>query len=61
MQGSERGKRSERNAAIAYINEFGKKGQPARPFIKMAIEKSGEKINDAGAKVFYAWLESRGL
>lgn len=50
-----------RNAEIAFINEFGKKGQPARPFIKTANEQDGDEINDAGAKIFYNWLGKNGL
>lgn len=50
-----------RNAAIAFINEFGKRGQPARPFIKAAIDKEGDKIGDAGTEIFSKWLETNGL
>ena len=49
------------NAAIAFINEFGKRGQPARPFIKDAIDKEGDKIGDAGTEIFNKWLETNGL
>lgn len=57
----ERGKTKTRNAEIAYINEFGKKGQAARPFVKTAKEQDAEKINQAGADVFYSWLDKTGL
>ena len=50
-----------RNAEIAFINEFGKRGQPARPFIKEAIDKEGDKIGDAGTEIFNKWLETNGL
>lgn len=50
-----------RNAEIAFINEFGKRGQPARPFIKDAIDKEGDRIGDAGTKIFNKWLETNGL
>lgn len=50
-----------RNAEIAFINEFGKKGQPARPFIRTANEQDGDDINEAGAKIFYNWLSKNGL
>lgn len=49
------------NSEIAFINEFGKKGQPARPFIKDAIDKDGDKIGEAGAEIFNKWLETNGL
>ena len=56
-----RAKTTTSNAAIAFINEFGKKGQPARPFIKDAIDKEGAKIGDAGTEIFNKWLETNGL
>ena len=43
-----RGNKRVRNAEIAFINEFGKRGQPARPFIKTANDKNAAKINEAG-------------
>ena len=56
-----RAKTTTANAAIAFINEFGKRGQPARPFIKDAIDKEGDKIGDAGTEIFNKWLETNGL
>lgn len=50
-----------RAAEIAFINEFGKPGQPARPFIKTANEESGDEAERAGAKVYNKYLESKGL
>ena len=50
-----------RNAAIAFINEFGKRGQKGRPFIKKANEENADKANEAGARVFFDWLSSIGL
>lgn len=52
---------NERNATIAFINEFGKKHQPARPFIKEANTKNEDKINAAGETEFNKWLQSIGL
>lgn len=54
-------KTTTRNAEIAYINEFGKKGQPARPFIATAKEQSGEKAAEAAEIVFDRWLSSKGF
>ena len=51
-------KTATRNAEIAFINEFGKKGQKARPFIKNAIDGKQDKIIDAGLEVFDKWLDS---
>lgn len=56
-----RGKTNTRNAEIAYINEFGKKGQPARPFIRTANEQNADAINEAGEKIFNDWLDKTGL
>lgn len=50
-----------RAAEIAYVNEFGKPGQPARPFIQTANEESGDEAERAGAKVYDNYLESKGL
>lgn len=50
-----------RAAEIAFVNEFGKPGQPARPFIKTANEESGDEAVEAGAKVYDKYLESKGL
>lgn len=52
-----RGNTRTRNAAIAFINEFGKKNQPARPFIGNAMKKNDEAIVRAGAEIIYNWLE----
>lgn len=50
-----------RVAEIAFINEFGKKGQPARPFILTANEASADAAVDAETKVYDAWLKSKNL
>lgn len=58
-----RGKRTRhgkqtRNAEIAFINEFGKRGQPARPFIGTGMANNEEAITDPGAKVIGDWIEN---
>ena len=50
-----RGKTTTRNPEIAFINEFGKRGQPARPFMKTALDKSADEISQAGADKLSAW------
>lgn len=50
-----------RLAEIAFINEYGKKSQPARPFIKTANELSDEPSKKAGLDVYDAWLKSKGV
>ena len=46
----------ERRAAIAYINEYGKRKQPARPFISVAIDQGSVPAVDAAAEVYYEYL-----
>lgn len=50
-----------RVAEIAFINEFGKKNQPARPFIREANEKNAGAAIDAAAKVYDNYLKSKGF
>lgn len=50
-----RGKTTTQNSEIAFINEFGKRGQPARPFMKTALDKSADEISQAGADKLSAW------
>lgn len=48
-----------RIAEIAFINEYGKKGQPARPFIRTANEESSGEATEAAAKILNDWQESQ--
>ncbi len=52
-----RGKTKTRNAEIAFVNEYGKRGQPARPFIGTAMSKNEKEIAEAGAEVLGDWIE----
>lgn len=52
-----RGSTTTRNAEIAFINEYGKRGQPARPFMGRAMTENEAKIADAGGKVLGDWIE----
>lgn len=52
-----RGNTTTRNAEIAFVNEYGKSGQPARPFIRQAAESAADRIADAGEKVLGDWFE----
>ena len=47
-----------RNAEIAFVNEFGKTGQPARPFIGTGMARNEDAIADPGAKVIGDWIEN---
>ena len=53
--------RGDRNAEVAFINEYGKKGQPARPFIRTANERAESKAVEAGEKVYTDFLDSKNL
>lgn len=50
-----------RNAEVAFINEYGKRGQKARPFIRTANEKSADEAADAAALVYSEFLASKNL
>lgn len=47
-----------RNAEIAFINEYGKRGQKARPFIRNALEKNGEEITAPAEEIIGGWIEN---
>lgn len=50
-----------RIAEIAFVNEYGKKNQPARPFIKTALETHADEAVDAGYRVYDKWLTKNNL
>ena len=52
-----RGNTTTRNAEIAFVNEYGKKGQPARPFIGTAMSRNEEAITAPAEKVIGDWIE----
>ena len=60
LRGKENPKRV-RNAEIAFVNEFGRKDQKARPFIRTANEASAEATTRAGLEVYDRWLKSKNL
>ena len=53
-----RGNTETRNAEIAFINEYGKRSQQARPFVGEAMEKNADKIAQAGEKIITEWMEN---
>lgn len=53
--------RSYRNGEIAFINEYGKRGQPGRPAIRTANAQAADKAVAAGEKVYNNFLNSRNL
>ena len=50
-----------RNAEVAFINEFGKRGQAPRPFIRNANESHADEAVDAAARKYDLWLKSKQL
>ena len=56
-----RNRKGERRAAVAFINEYGKRGQPGRPAIRTANEKAADKAVEAGEKVYHQFLDKKGL
>ena len=54
-------KRGTRNAEVAFVNEYGKKGQPARPAIRTANEQKEKEAVEAGEKVYHAYLDGKNL
>lgn len=53
--------RGDRNAEVAFINEYGKEGQPARPFVRTANERAEPKAVEAGEKVYHEFLDRNNL
>lgn len=52
-----RGKTKTRNAEIAFVNEYGKRNQAARPFIRQAAEQYADAIAAPGEKILGDWQE----
>lgn len=52
-----RGRTKTRNAEIAFVNEYGKRGQTPRPFIRVTAEASADAIAAPGEKVIGAYWD----
>lgn len=50
-----------RNAEVAFLNEFGKRGQTARPFVNDGNESSAEETTEAAREIYDNWLKSKNL
>lgn len=46
------------NAEIAFLDEFGKRGQDPRPFIKTANEECADEALNAAGKIYDDWLNT---
>lgn len=51
--------RQTRQAEIAFINEYGKRSQQARPFVGEAMNKNADAIAKAGADIILDWTENK--
>ena len=56
-----RGKAKTRNAEIAFLNEFGTRKIPARPFIRTANERTAVEQEKAAMRIYDDYLKSKGL
>ena len=56
-----RGRTVTRNAEIAYVNEYGKKGTAGTEFIKKANSAATADAVLAAAKIYHEWLVMIGL
>ena len=52
-----RGHTDTRNAEIAFVNEYGRQGQTARPFIRQAGEQYADEIAAPGERILGDWME----
>lgn len=52
-----RGNTNTRNAEIAFVNEYGKRGQAARPFMRTTFERNAELISEPGERIIGDWIE----
>lgn len=60
-KGTRRHGNKRRAAKVAFVDEFGKHGQPARPFIQTANEKAADPATDAAARVYDGFLKSKNF
>lgn len=49
------------NAEVAFVNEYGKDGQEARPFMRTANEEASGEAAEKAATVHDNWLKSHNL
>lgn len=53
-----RGKKSTRNGAIAFMNEYGSRNHIPRPFISTAVEKCQGRAIQKGLDVLHDWFKT---
>ncbi|GHU92946.1 hypothetical protein FACS1894208_01240 [Clostridia bacterium] len=50
-----------RNAEVAFVNEYGKIGRPPRPFIRTANENAAPKMTEAAQRILDDYVSSKNL
>ena len=50
-------KKKVRHAEVMFVNNYGKRGQQPRPFVRSANAKAEERIQDAGQTAFDKWTK----
>lgn len=50
-----------KNSEIAFLNEYGTRHQPARPFVKDTIEMSAATVTKAQSEIYDEFLKSKDL
>ena len=53
-----RGNTETRNAEIAFVNEYGRRGQAARPFMGTAMSKNEDAITAPAEQIVGDWIEN---
>lgn len=53
--------KTKRNAEVAYVNEYGKKGQLPRPFMRDGAEKAADEATEREEQVYDNYLKSKGF
>lgn len=51
-----RGRITTRNAEIAFVSEYGKRGQPARPAIRTANERAAAEATAVAEEIYGEWI-----
>jgi len=54
-----RNARGVRYAEIAFVNNYGKAGQPARPFVTQAVQAVEQAALDAAAEIYNDWVDTQ--
>ena len=60
-KGTRRHGNKRRAAEVAFVDEFGKQGRPARPFSHTANEKAADPATDAAVRVNVGFLKSKNF